>query len=61
MVAADTNGCKDSTGQLTVVVFKVPKVTLNIKDSTICQGDTLLVKATSDSVMYRWSNGLRCG
>lgn len=49
-------GCPDSLGTLNISLGTGPSVNLG-NDTTICQGDTLLVDATNTLATYLWQDG----
>ena len=54
-IVTTDKGCKDSS-VYTLVVNDLPIVDLGI-DSSICEGDSMLINAGGDGLLYEWSSG----
>lgn len=54
-IVTTDKGCKDSS-VYTLVVNDLPIVDLGI-DSSICEGDSMLINAGVDGLLYEWSSG----
>ncbi|NQX97953.1 MAG: gliding motility-associated C-terminal domain-containing protein, partial [Flavobacteriales bacterium] len=59
VIGVDGNGCSN-TDTVDVIIFSLPIVTASI-DTTICEGDTVTISATSTEIVFNWDNGLGLG
>lgn len=57
LVGASYLGCQDST-EISLSIYDRPNITIDVADSTLCQGDTVNLFGVGDSSLsYQWSTG----
>jgi gliding motility-associated-like protein len=54
LISDNNFGCKDTTNQI-IQVFESPILNIGI-DSTLCQGETLILDATTSNATYLWQD-----